>query len=496
MTHLFLKLMTIVHFFSMTGLALYGIHRIWMIGCWCRTKTGLKIDPEPGQDTDLPKVTVQVPLYNEALVAERIIDAVAAFDWPADRLQIQILDDSTDVTCRIVEERIRFWQRRGKDIQAIHRARRTGYKAGALAHGLKQATGEFIAVFDADFVPRPDFLVKLIPCFNRPDIGMVQARWGFLNVGFSWLTRLQSLLLSTHFGVEHAMRYSRNLFFNFNGTAGVWRKAAIENSGGWTSDTVTEDLDLSYRAQLAGWRFVYADHVCVPSELPVTLADFRCQQERWAKGAIQTAVKLLPRLVAAPLPLRVKIEAAAHLMANFCWVLGFLATFTLYPVLLNRIGIGVREIFWFDLPLFLLTGVAVIAYYMIYSALSGTGWQLGVLSLLPAASIGLAPSFSLAVLKGLTTTGGVFQRTPKFGVTDSGPGQFRVRFHSRILLNLAINIPLWIYSLVPVVFAWHRGTWPALPFLCFFPLGFGIIIATDGRELLQGMFSRQDCKAL
>lgn len=353
-----LPLLTAIHFLSISGLALYGVHRIWMIACWLkRISESTKQEslcPLPGE---LPRVTVQIPLYNEASVAGRIIDAVAAFDWPIERLEIQVLDDSTDETRRIVEKRVAHWSSdKGINIYTIHRNRRTGYKAGALANGLKRSKGEFIALFDADFVPQPDFLRKTIPHFSRPNVGMVQARWGFLNAGYSWLTLLQSVLLSTHFGIEHEVRYSRGLFFNFNGTAGVWRKTAIETAGGWQSDTVTEDLDLSYRAQMAGWDFVYLNEVVVSSELPVTLTDFRRQQERWSRGAIQTAVKLLPSLFASALPLKIKMEAAVHLLSNFCWMFGFLATVTLYPVLLFRVGIGVSQVLWIDLPFFALTG--------------------------------------------------------------------------------------------------------------------------------------------
>lgn len=480
-----LHLLTAIHFLAVGGLSLYGMHRIWMIWCWYkRSRADVDHSHPCPSGTQLPAVTVQIPLYNEPLVTGRIIDAVAAFDWPAEKLDIQVLDDSTDETRRMVDDRVAYWSCRGIDIYAIRRNRRTGYKAGALANGLKQAKGELIAIFDADFVPRPDFLQKTVPHFSRPDIGMVQTKWGFLNAEYSWLTRLQSLLLSAHFDIEHEVRYSRGLFFNFNGTAGIWRKTAIESAGGWASDTVTEDLDLSYRAQMAGWRFVYAKNVVVPSELPVTLSDFRRQQERWGKGAIQTAKKLLPKLMAAPLPVKIKIEAAAHLLANSCWMFGFLATITLYPVLLNRSGIGVHQIIWWDLPLFLLTGMAVILYYMIYGLRACQRRPLWLLPILPAASIGLAPFFSLAVVKGLVQKGGVFQRTPKFGITDSRPAKFHYTFQPHVIMNLMINLPLLIYVMAPVLFAWQRGTWPAIPFLCFFPLGFCIVMATDIHELL------------
>lgn len=479
-----LNLLTIVHFMSMAGLAVYGLHRLWMIGCLV-SMPPRSSRPYPSPPSPLPMVTVQVPLYNEPRVSRRIIDAVAALDWPDERLQIQILDDSDDETCAITKKRALFWRSKGKQITVIQRHHRMGYKAGALSHALPQATGEFIAVFDADFVPAPDFLKKAMPYFCEPDIGMVQARWDFLNANVSWLTRLQALLLSAHFGVEHRVRWYRGLFFNFNGTAGIWRKIAIETAGGWQSDTVTEDLDLSYRAQLTGWRFVYLQDVSVPSELPITLTDFRSQQERWSKGAIQTARKLLPRLLSASLPIAVKVEAAFHLLANWCWVFGFSATLTLYPVLVNRSGIGMNQILWFDLPLFLFTAGAVVLYYLAYGIKSGLSSSLFSLPLLPIASIGLAPFFSVAVVKGVLQKGGVFTRTPKFGIVDKDTGKSRdFSGPEKSYPHLFINLVLFTYMMAPVLFSLNRETWPALPFLCVFPAGFFLMIVCDFQEYL------------
>ncbi len=485
----FFFVLTVLHFMSMGGLALYGAHRLWLLTCWYRhgqKQVSTVTPPRLPVLVDTPRVTVQVPLYNEPVVAARIIDAVAALNWPRERLDIQILDDSTDQTRRIVLERVGYWASRGIPITGITRRVRTGYKAGALRNGMVSCRGEFIAVFDADFVPAPDFLEKTIPWFDHPRIGMVQARWTFLNEGYSWLTRLQALLLAPHFRIEHGIRSARGLFFNFNGTAGVWRKQAIETAGGWQDDTVTEDLDLSYRAQMAGWKFTYLDHVEVPSELPVTLSDFRTQQERWAKGSIQTARKILPRLIVAPLAPEIKIEGVVHLMTNLCWGFGFVLTMTLYPVLVYRMNIGIYQVIWFDLPLFCLSTGAILVYYLIHAFRAGQGRFPWVLFMLPAVSIGLAPCLSLAVLRGLCQKGGVFDRTPKFGVSDALSLKPAINgARSRGITALLFNVPIMVYSLLPLWLTWHQGTWGALPLVSLFPLGFLVVVTIDLHGLIR-----------
>ncbi len=483
----FLNFVSIVHFSALGILSLYGIHRIWLLWCWFQEKR----KPQQGVPTlsfsILPLVTVQLPLYNERFVAGRLLDAVADLDWPADRLEIQVLDDSVDDTRAIVDARTAYWSAKGRHITILRRETRSGYKAGALAAGLSQAAGEFIAIFDADFIPSRDFLRRTIPLFSADNIGMVQARWGFFNAESSWLTRIQSLLLSPHFGIEHWVRFRRKLFFNFNGTAGVWRRTAIYSAGGWQADTVTEDLDLSYRAQLAGWRFVYYDGLTVPSELPITLAAFRGQQQRWAKGSIQTARKLLPVILAAPLPLTVKAEATAHLLANVGWLAGALVTLTLYPTIISRMGIGLHEIVRVDLPLFLTASGAIFLYFLAY-AIAGSGKRFAFLTvpLLPVLAIGLAPAIALSVLNGFFSQGGVFRRTPKYG----GQGQqrrsgFTSLYRQRSPFYLLMSVALFLYSLLPLHYAFERSAWPAIPFLLLFPLGFISVILLDVTDLFR-----------
>lgn len=472
-----------LHIISMVGLMLFGCHRLWILFCWWKSSADVPDKTAPAKNK--PCVTIQIPLYNEQLVAGRIIDAVSEINWPSDRLDIQILDDSTDGTKQIVDDRTAYWAKKGVPIRVIRRAVRTGFKAGALANGLTDARGEFIAIFDADFLPPADFLKKTIPSFSRPDIGMVQTRWDFLNTGYSWLTRIQALLLAPHFGIEHKVRFSRSLFFNFNGTAGIWRREAIQSAGGWLADTVTEDLDISYRAQLAGWRFIYLDDVTVPSELPVFLSDFRGQQQRWSKGSIQTARKILPRIISSGLPTGVKLEAFVHLLSNLCWLFGFFAILTLFPLIVYRTGIGPYQIIRVDIPVFFFSGGAFLIYYLTHMLSGGERKSLRYLVLLPALCIGLAPSLSLAVVSGLFSNGGHFNRTPKLGISEK-TDRLRIVFTGKRpgVAVFVMNLTLLLYTFVPIGLAIHRETWIAIPFLFLFPSGFLLIIWKSVQEFL------------
>ena len=480
--------LTTLHFAALLGLCFYGLHRIWLIRCLFAESRTNQARPAAYTGTEqFPFVTIQLPLFNERFVAVRLLDAAARLDWPTDRLEIQVLDDSNDDTCGLVDECVARWREQGITITVVRRSHRGGYKAGALAHGLTTARGEFVAVFDADFIPPRDFLHATIPWLRDPGVAMVQTRWSFCNADHSWFTGIQALLLGPHFSIEHRVRYQQGLFFNFNGTAGVWRRSAIESAGGWQSDTVTEDLDLSYRAQLAGWRFVYREECQVPSELPITMASLRSQQQRWAKGSIQTARKILPRLLTGRLPLGVKIEAVAHLMANVYWLLGMIVMLTLYPAITWRVGIGMHQILRVDLPLFLATTGAIMSYFLLYTFRSGSR-KYGHVLLLPALTVGLAPSISLSVLKGLFSSGGEFERTPKFGVTgrERIPGMAFL-YQQKSFLYIALNSLLFFYCLLPILFAWQRETWFAVPLFLLFPFGFALVVVKDlGETVLAG----------
>ena len=323
-----------LYFSILSLLAIYGVHRSFLVYLYMKHRN--RAPARSSTSHPLPPVTVQLPIFDEMYVAERLIDAVCKLDYPRELLEIQVLDDSIDETRQIAEAAVYRHVAEGIDIRYLHRDDRRGFKAGALEAGLKIARGQLIAVFDADFTPSPDFLRRTIPVFADPAVGMVQARWGHLNSDYSLLTRIQSIFLDGHFVLEHGGRYRAGLFFNFNGTAGVWRRAAIDSAGGWQDDTLTEDLDLSYRAQLVGWKFVFLQELESLAELPVEMNAFKTQQRRWAKGSVQTCRKLLPLILRSTLPLRVKTEAFFHLSANFNYLLMLALSLLLFPAVYIR----------------------------------------------------------------------------------------------------------------------------------------------------------------
>jgi cellulose synthase/poly-beta-1,6-N-acetylglucosamine synthase-like glycosyltransferase len=482
------SVVTKLYYLALMGLFVYGLHRIWLLFCLYRSRNTNDIVTIPMPVAERSqRVTVQLPVYNERFVAARLLDSVARFDWPAELLEIQVLDDSTDDTRDIVDNRVEYWSEKGISIKVLRRNNRNGFKAGALKEGLRHAKGGFIAVFDADFIPSRDFLTRTLSCFGDPDVGMVQGRWGFVNARHSWFTRIQALLLAPHFEIEHNIRFRRGLFFNFNGTAGIWRRETIEDSGGWQSDTVTEDLDLSYRAQLKGWRFVYLNDLVVPSELPVTLGAFRTQQQRWAKGSIQSARKILPGLLlSSSFSIERKIESVFHLLANLGWLFGAIITLTLYPVICSRVDIGPYQLLHFDFPL-LIGGSCIIMLYFFCYALSRKKQKLiPGFFVLPFFTIGMAPSIALSVLAGCIKKGGHFIRTPKFGCLDRENLPISVfKYHNKKILFIILNVCFLMYTLLPLMFSVQRGTWIAFPFLTIFPFGFILVIIKELGETIK-----------
>lgn len=400
------------------ALSLHGLHRLQLVAALWAHKAPVEAGAWP---SDLPRITVQLPIFNERDVVERLIDAACALDWPADRLEIQVLDDSTDDCAARAARAVARQAAAGAPIRLLRRADRAGFKAGALRAGLAEAKGELIAIFDADFVPPPGCLRALAAPLADPRVGMAQARWGHLNAEASLLTAAQALMLDAHFIVEHGARYRSGRFFNFNGTAGLWRRAAIEQAGGWSADTITEDLDLSYRAQLRGWRFVYIDPLVIPAELPASMGAFLGQQARWAAGTTQVAKKLLWRLLSAPLPLGVRAEAAAHLLGPLAWPLTAALSLLLGPAALLRAGLGLGATA-FDGLAFGLSFCALSAFYLTAARRRGGPLRLRLLPAVMALGVGMSLRQAAAVLGALRPSAGVFRRTPKTGATDRAAG--------------------------------------------------------------------------
>ena len=453
-------------------LAFYGVHRLVLVALYLRHRR--RGPARPTDPAEWPVVTVQLPLYNEMYVAQRLIEAVCRLDYPADRLEIQVLDDSTDETSEIVARVVAEQRARGIDIHHLHRTDRAGFKAGALAAGLAQARGGLIAVFDADFVPQPEFLRLSVPYFADAGIGMVQGSWQHINRGYSLLTRAQAILLDGHFRIEHTARNRAGCFFNFNGTAGVWRREAIESAGGWQHDTLTEDLDLSYRAQLAGWRFLYLPELAVPSELPVDVNGFKSQQYRWTKGSIQTGRKLLGRILRSRLPLRVKFEAFVHLTNNASYALMVVMAMLIFPAMVLRRGTAVETLLLVDLPLFLSATVSVLVFYLVSQSAAGVGWR-GQLRYLPAVmglGIGLSINNCRAVLSGLRERGGEFHRTPKYRIESRGQDWLGKRYRTGLNLSVLIEVVLALYFAVCTAYAAAAGMWLSIPFLYLFVQGY------------------------
>lgn len=468
-------LVVALYFVVLGGLAAYCVHRAYLVYLYTTSGPRSVRPSEPARTASAlpPRVTVQLPVYNEMYVVERLIDAVGALRYPRDRLDVQVLDDSTDETSRIVDRAVRRWRGRGLDIACLRRPARTGFKAGALAAGLRAARGELVAIFDADFVPPPEFLERAVPRFGEPAVGMVQARWGHSNRNDSLLTRVQALLLDAHFVLEHGARHRGGCFFNFNGTAGVWRRAAIVSAGGWQHDTLTEDLDLSYRAQLAGWRFDFAPDVVAPAELPVEMNAFKTQQHRWAKGSIQTCRKLLPRLLRAPVPLRVRVESALHLTANLNYLLLLAWSALVVPALFARAAAGGWWL-WLDAPIFAAAGLAAAVFYALSQREIGGRWagRLRDLPALAAVGLGLSVNNTLAVLGALSRRPGGFARTAKYGPLTATGAWTGARYRRVAVLQPLVELACGAYFTVAVGCALALGVWAPIPVLLLCQLGF------------------------
>src|SRR5260370_1139820 len=413
-----------------------------------------KTTAAPGCFDELPRITVQLPIFNEQYVVDRLLDAVCRLDYPKEKLDIQLLDDSTDETVEVARILVDRYAALGHPVVYLHRDNREGFKAGALAEGLKTAKGEFIAIFDADFVPPSDFLLKCIHHFTDPKIGMVQTRWTHINRNYSLLTEGEAILLDGHCVLEDSARSRSGVFFNFNGTAGMWRRCAIDEAGGWEHDTLTEDTDLSYRAQLKGWKFVYLQDVECPAELPVEMTAFKTQQARWAKGLIQVSKKILPRVLSSDASRKVKIEAWYHLTANFSYPLMIVLSVLLLPAMIIRFYQGWFQMLFIDLPFFMASTFSISSFYLVSKKeLFRKSWPRSLLSLplLMALGIGLTVTNTRAVLEALAGKQTAFARTPKYRVESENDKvdskKYRKQLGSVPWIDLLIknNFPLAVF---------------------------------------------------
>jgi cellulose synthase/poly-beta-1,6-N-acetylglucosamine synthase-like glycosyltransferase len=466
-------LLLALYFFVLSILAIYGWHRYYLVYLYMKNKDKAPA-PLPPLET-LPPVTVQLPIFNEMYVVDRLIGAVCELNYQRELLEIQVLDDSTDETREIAELAVRRYAAKGFDIKYLHRVDRTGFKAGALEAGLKEASGDYIAIFDADFIPPSDFLMRTLPYFaTDPKIGMVQARWGHINQDYSLLTKIQSILLDAHFVLEHGGRNRAGCFFNFNGTAGIWRREVIPDAGGWQHDTLTEDLDLSYRAQLRGWRFIFLPDLVAPAEVPVEMNSFKSQQHRWAKGSIQTCMKLLPRILRSDLPIGVKAEAFFHLSANFNYLLMSLLSILMFPSMYVRYSMGWTEMMLIDIPLFAAATLSFCNFYMVSQRELYPDWKarLKYLPFLMSIGIGLCVNNTRAVFEAIFGKQSEFARTPKYGIERDSDEWVGKKYHQSVGVQPMIELALGLYFTATVFYALANGIYATLPFLMLFQVGF------------------------
>lgn len=438
-------------------------------------------------DSDLPLVTVQLPLYNEFYVVERLIDCICAFDYPKDKLEIQVLDDSDDESFEIAAQKVRYYQLQGIDIQHIKRPERVGFKAGALAYGTAICSGEFIAIFDADFLPEPDFLKRAIPHFHAHNIGVVQSKWEYTNADYSFLTKVQAFGLNAHFTVEQVGRNAKNHFINFNGTAGIWRKECIVDAGGWQSDTITEDLDLSYRAQLKGWKFEYVESIGSPSELPIEINALKAQQYRWTKGAAECVGKNLPNVIRAKnISFSTKIHAVFHLMNSSVFVFILLLSLLAMPVIIIKPQLNEYLFLYRISAFFMLSWFILAAFYWIsftYGKKEKGKLLLVFLYQFPlflAISMGLALHNSIAVIEGWIGRKTPFVRTPKFNINSQNKHWEENKYNvKKIGLLIYAEASLLLYFLVTLSEAIKYRDFGMMPMIIFLIVGYSVVVVNS-----------------
>jgi len=481
----------IPYFIVLIILASYGFHRYQLVWMYYKHRRNKTTTPK-SMFEQLPRVTIQLPIFNEQFVVNRLVESICNLDYPRDLLDIQLLDDSTDETVQVAADVVDRYRALGHDIVHIHRTDRTGFKAGALENGLKTAKGEFVAIFDADFTPPSDWVMNVIHHFHEPNIGMVQTRWTHINRHYSFLTEVEAIMLDGHFVLEHGGRSRTGVFFNFNGTAGMWRIKAIDEAGGWQHDTLTEDTDLSYRCQLKGWQFLYLQDVECPAELPIEMTAFKTQQVRWAKGLIQCAIKDLPKLMKSKVSRREKIEAWYHLTANISYPLMIVLSVLLLPAMVIRFYQGWFQMMYIDIPLFLASTFSISSFYLVSQReLFPKNWlrTFFYLPFLMALGIGLTITNSKGVIEALLGKQSAFARTPKYSVHAKHQKSVAVKAARKYRKRLGI-IP-WIELVIGTCFAgmvWYafsNENYVTVPFLILFVYGYWY---TGLMSLLQGRF--------
>lgn len=469
--------LTIIYIIAALLLAIYAFNAWLLTGLYVKHRRGGAISPAAAvrAATPLPPVTVQLPIFNEAFVVERLINAIARLDYPADLLQIQVLDDSTDETTEVAEALVNNYQVQGINIELLHRRNRAGFKAGALRRGLETASGDFLVIFDADFVPEPDFLRQTIPYIAaNSKVGLVQTRWGHLNRHYSGLTAAQALALDGHFVIEQTARNRAGFLMNFNGTAGIWRRECIESSGGWQADTISEDFDLSYRAQLAGWQCLFLPDVVAPAEIPPQLAAFKRQQFRWAKGSIQCLKKLGWPVLRSSLPWLVKLQAIIHLSSYLMHPLMVVLALITPILIMNG---GTRQVHFPLIYLSLLSLGPPILYAVAQIALHSGEWlkHYKAMPLLILLGSGIAVSNTRAVLEALLGVDNVFRRTPKFNVASASDSwrssPYRLSLDCLVLAELGLSL----YSFIGAWIAAGNGNHFAVPFILLYACAFGYV---------------------
>jgi cellulose synthase/poly-beta-1,6-N-acetylglucosamine synthase-like glycosyltransferase len=457
----------VLYFLVLLVLCSYGLHRAHLVFLLLKNRSKVaETLASYSLPAELPRVTIQLPLYNEATVVERLLDAVAQIEYPRELLDIQVLDDSNDETRMLASRKVAQLQDQGLDIAHIRRADRVGYKAGALDYGLRTARGELVAIFDADFIPQPQFLTNIVGHFQDPKVAMVQTRWAHLNREHSLLTRAQALLLDGHHMVENQARFASGRLFNFAGTGGIWRKEVIADAGGWQHDTLTEDLDLSYRAQLRGWKFIYRPDITTPSELPEEVSALRAQQYRWAKGTIQCARKLMKRVWNSELTLAQRIEAVFHFTPHLAYPLMMLLSILVLPAVLLIPAGSVKTMLLVDLPLCVGATGSMTLYFALAERQQGrSAWQaIAMVPSLIALGAGLSPLITKAVAQGARHMAGEFVRTPK-------RGEGVARYRQRVQLPWA-EIGLGLWSVTSTFAAIDTDHWFAVPFTGLFAIGY------------------------